>query len=57
MMKSVQKGLRAGEITKDTYDRLECANCDIQLATKNDPDDIGSVRTCPQCGQEWRQLK
>lgn len=56
-MKSVQKGLRAGEITKDTYDRLECANCDIQLATKNDPDDIGSVRTCPQCGQEWRQLK
>lgn len=57
IMQSVQKGLRAGEIAKDTYDRLECAECGIQLTTKNDPDDVGSVRTCPECGREWRQLK
>lgn len=55
-MKSVQKGLRAGEIEKDVYDRLVCAECGEQLKTENDPDEIGSVRICPDCGREWQQL-
>ncbi len=57
VMQSVQKGLRAGEIAKDTYDRLECAECGVQLTTKNDPEEVGSVRACPECGREWQQLK
>ncbi|MFB6103475.1 MAG: HVO_0758 family zinc finger protein [Halobacteriaceae archaeon] len=55
-MKSVQKGLRDGEIEKDVYDRLVCAECGEQLKTQNDPDEIGSVRSCPDCGREWQQL-
>lgn len=55
-MKSVQKGLRDGEIEKDVYDRLMCAACGDQLGTENDPDEIGSVRICPNCGSEWQQL-
>lgn len=55
-MDSVRKGLRAGEIEKDTYERLVCAECGEQLKTKNDPDVVGSVRRCPDCGTEWKQL-
>lgn len=55
-MKSVQKGLRAGELEKDVYDRLVCATCGDQLATENDPDEIGQVRRCPECGTAWQQL-
>lgn len=55
-MKSVQKGLRDGEIEKDVYDRLMCAECGEQLGTENDPDEIGSVRICTKCGREWQQL-
>lgn len=55
-MDSVRKGLRAGDIEKDTYERLVCASCDEQLKTRNDPDAIGSVRFCPDCGSEWQQL-
>lgn len=55
-MDSVRSALRAGEITKDMYERLECADCDEQLVTENDADAIGSIRRCPNCGQRWRQL-
>jgi DNA-directed RNA polymerase subunit RPC12/RpoP len=55
-MDSIRKGLREGAIEKDMYERLICAECGEQLVTKNDPDDIGSVRACPECGGEWRQL-
>lgn len=55
-MKSVQKGLRDGEIEKDVYDRLICAECGEQLSTENDPDEIGSVRICPDCERQWQQL-
>jgi len=55
-MDSVRKGLRAGDIDKDTYDRLVCAACGSQLKTRNDPAEVGSVRVCPDCGQSWRQL-
>jgi predicted RNA-binding Zn-ribbon protein involved in translation (DUF1610 family) len=55
-MKSVRKGLRSGELEKDVYERLACVTCGEQLDTKNDPDEIGSVRVCPECGTEWKQV-
>jgi len=55
-MDSVRKGLRAGDIEKDTYDRLICAECEQQLSTQDDPDEVYSLRVCPECGREWRQL-
>ncbi|MFT4944210.1 MAG: rRNA maturation endonuclease Nob1 [Halovenus sp.] len=55
-MDSVRKGLRAGDIEKDTYERLQCAACEASLETRDDPDNVGQVRTCPECGSEWRRL-
>ena len=55
-MDSVRKGLRSGDIEKDTYERLTCATCGEQLGTKNDPDAIATVRFCPECGSEWKKL-
>jgi|AntRauTorcE11898_2_1112593.scaffolds.fasta_scaffold123647_1 DNA-directed RNA polymerase subunit RPC12/RpoP len=55
-MKSVRKGLRAGDIEKDTYERLACAECEEALATENDPDQVGKVRVCPECGTEWKEV-
>lgn len=56
-MPSVQKGLREGEIRKDTYGRLECAECGAQLDQRNDPDELGSVHTCPDCEREWQRMR
>lgn len=55
-MDSVRKGLRSGAIEKDTYERLTCAECEEELGTRNDPDEIGSVRFCPECGREWQKV-
>lgn len=55
-MESVRKGLRSKAITKDTYERLECAECKERLKTRNDPEEVGSVRFCPDCGREWKQV-
>jgi len=55
-MESVRKGLRSGGLEKDNYERLSCATCEEQLATKNDPEEIGKVRVCPECGTEWKEL-
>jgi predicted RNA-binding Zn-ribbon protein involved in translation (DUF1610 family) len=55
-MDSVRKGLRAGKIEKDVYERLACTACDVQLKTENDPDEVGTVRVCPECGQHWKQV-
>lgn len=55
-MKSVRKGLRAGELEKDVYERLTCAQCEEELTTENDPDEIGTIRACPECGTEWEQI-
>ncbi len=55
-MDSVRKGLRAGDIEKDTYERLTCAACGVTLETKNDPDALGTVRQCPKCGTEWQRI-
>lgn len=56
-MQSVRKALRDGDLEKDTYGRLMCADCEKTLKSKNDPDEIGTVRTCPECGGEWQELR
>jgi len=56
-MKSTRKGLRAGELYKDTYERLTCASCEKALKKENDPNEVYSVRICPECGSEWKELR
>jgi rRNA maturation endonuclease Nob1 len=55
-MQSVRKGLRAGDIEKDTYERLRCVSCGEHLETRNDPDEVGRIRFCPECGSEWKKI-
>ncbi len=55
-MESIRKGLRSGALEKDTYGRLSCTDCEAELATENDPDEIGKVRICPECGEEWKDV-
>lgn len=55
-MKSVRKGLRAGELEKDQYGRLSCSACEEELKSINDPDEVGTVRACPVCGAEWKEI-
>ena len=55
-MESVRKGLRAGDLQKDTYERLQCTACDAVLDTEDDPDNVGQIRSCPGCGAEWRRI-
>ena len=56
-MKSTRKGLRDGDLVKDTYERLNCAECDKVLKKKNDPDEVFSVRVCPECGRTFKELR
>ncbi|MFB6280849.1 MAG: HVO_0758 family zinc finger protein [Haloferacaceae archaeon] len=56
-MQSVRRGLREGSISKDTYERLNCSECDQELKKKDDPDEVFSVRICPECGREWKDLR
>jgi ribosomal protein L37AE/L43A len=56
-MKSTRKGLRDGELYKDTYERLTCERCDKTLKTERDPDKVYAVRTCPDCGRKWEELR
>lgn len=56
-MDSIRKGLRAGDIQKDTYGRFECAVCGVSLTKRDDPEGMGSIRTCPECGRQWRRLE
>lgn len=55
-MDSVRKGLRAGELERDTYDRLVCSACGAQLARTDDQDEIYTVRTCPECETAYKEL-
>lgn len=55
-MDSVRTGLRSGDLEKDNYGRLACTNCNTELATRNDPDEIGKVRVCPDCETEWQEM-
>ncbi|MFP8891294.1 HVO_0758 family zinc finger protein [Natrialbaceae archaeon A-CW2] len=56
-MKSVRKALREGELTKDTYERVVCAECEKPLKTENDPDTISTIRRCPDCDAEWEEIR
>ncbi|SDX56891.1 HVO_0758 family zinc finger protein [Halobellus clavatus] len=56
-MKSTRKGLRSGELEKDTYGRLNCAECEESLKTENDPDEVFTVRRCPNCDSKWKELR
>ncbi len=55
-MDSIRQGLRAGDLEKDTYERLVCASCGEELTTQNDPEVVGKLRTCPNCETEWQQV-
>jgi predicted nucleic acid-binding Zn ribbon protein len=56
-MKSTRKGLRDGDLFKDTYERLNCAQCEKVLKKKNDPDEVFSVRVCPECSATFKELR
>ncbi|WP_303652392.1 HVO_0758 family zinc finger protein [Halorubrum sp. PV6] len=56
-MKSTRKGLRDGDLIKDTYERLNCAACEMVLKKKTDSAEVFSVRTCPECGSEFKDLR
>jgi len=55
-MDSIQRALREGDVRKDTYERLVCAECDERLKTHNDPDELFALRVCPECGREFKKL-
>lgn len=55
-MKSTRKGLRDGDIEKDNYERLHCASCGTSLGTEDPDDEIYTVRRCPDCGVEFKEL-
>ena len=56
-MKSTRKGLRDGDLFKDTYERLNCADGEKVLKKQNDPDEVFSVRVCPECEAEFKELR
>lgn len=56
-MKSTRKALRDGDLFKDTYERLTCATCEQVLKTRNDPDEVYTVRICPECGARFKELR
>ncbi|MDZ7747406.1 MAG: HVO_0758 family zinc finger protein [Halobacteriales archaeon] len=55
-MDTVRQGLRAGDIEKDTYERLTCAHCGTSLATRDNDDGVGKLRSCPDCDREYKEL-
>lgn len=56
-MDTVRDGLRANELEKDVFDRLVCVGCDRSLKMRNDPDQLGTVRFCQDCGTEWLEMR
>ncbi|WP_435128089.1 HVO_0758 family zinc finger protein [Halobaculum sp. D14] len=56
-MKSTRKGLRDGDLEKDNYERLVCADCGKSLKTENPPDEVYTIRRCPECGAEYKELR
>lgn len=56
-MDTVRDGLSADDLKKDTFDRLVCVECDRALKMRNDPDELGRVRYCADCGGEWVEMR
>lgn len=52
-MDTIQKGLRSGALERGRFDRLACTDCEAELVLDDAPDEIGTVRACPECGAEW----
>jgi hypothetical protein len=55
-MDTIRKGLRAGDIEKDTYGRVRCSQCDISLTNESAPDEVFDIRECSECGRRWKEL-
>lgn len=55
-MDSVRQGLRQGTIERGTWDKLQCSECEAQLSPIDDPEELGSVKQCPECGTSWREM-
>lgn len=56
-MKSTPKALRDDDIFKDTYERLNCVECEKVLKTTTNSDTVFDLRTCPECGVEYKDLR
>lgn len=56
-MDTVRDGLRDDVLRKDTFERLICDNCDRTLKKRSEPDRIGSIRFCAECGTEWLEMR
>ncbi|WP_197075861.1 HVO_0758 family zinc finger protein [Halostagnicola sp. A56] len=56
-MQSIRKALRTGDLNKDTYERVVCADCEKPLKTENDPDLIETIRICPDCDTKWKEIR
>ena len=56
-MKSTRKGLRDDDLFKDTYERLKCTDCEQVLKTTTDSDKLYDIRTCPECGTQYKDLR
>lgn len=56
-MDTVRDGLKQDKLEKDTFDRLICAECNRALSIRNDPEELGSVRFCEDCGAEWLEMR
>lgn len=56
-MDTVRDGLRANDLEKDVFDRLVCVQCDRSLKIRNEPDQMGSVRFCIECDNEWLEMR
>jgi predicted RNA-binding Zn-ribbon protein involved in translation (DUF1610 family) len=56
VMNTTRQGLRKGNLEKDNYERLHCTECEKALKTQNDPDEVYTLRVCPECGSEWKEI-
>lgn len=56
-MDTVRDGLKQNDLEKDTFDRLVCVSCNRTLGMRNDPDELGAVRFCEDCGTEWLEMR
>lgn len=56
-MKTTRKGLRDGDLYKDTYERLTCSECEQSLSKQNPEDEVFAIRICPGCGRRWKELR
>lgn len=52
-MDSIQQGLRGDDLERGRFGRLACTECEMELILDDDPDELGTVRVCPECETEW----